>query len=215
MMSNQGIRKVNHVKLANFAITMILAAGFIAFEVFNAATTYYGFDLLFKNTMYATMLAIAVICVDIGGLSRILTPQQGREEPSIIKVLTLTWFFVAFVNALLTWYVIQIGFEANTPPMPASFGPLVLFIPPLIAALVFAVHCSMIFSLGVYLDVTLHGGRRVGSPLSHAMRQGSPTVAVSRQPEPMYRPPVSQQTVVQRAWPEKTVVRPGMPISEE
>ena len=213
-MAGQGFPKVNQVKLANFAITMILVVGFVAFEAFNAATTYQGFDYLFKNAMYASMLALAVICVDIGGLSRILTPQQGREEPAIIKVLTMTWLFVAFVNALLTWYVIEVSFETSPPAVPSALAPYVQFIPPLLAALVLAVHCSMIFSLGIYLDVTLHGGRRLGSPLEHALKQTRPTTSIAPRPEPLYRAAQPQATI-QKPWPEKQAVRPIPPSRDE
>ena len=197
--------KVNQVKLANIAIVMILIAGFVAFEVFNAATTYQGFTYLFRDTLYATMLAIAVICVDIGGLSRVLTPQQGRDEPAIIGVLSITWLFVAFVNAMLTWYVIEVGFEANPPVMPSAMRMFAGFIPAILAALIFAVHCAMIFSLGVYLDVTMHGGRRTGTPLGRALQQGRPTTTITR--EPAYRPTSVSVPSVQRPWPEKQGVQ--------
>jgi|WetSurSiteA1Bulk_404760.scaffolds.fasta_scaffold05076_3 hypothetical protein len=201
-MPNNAFPRVDQGKIIAFVISMVLVTGFVAFEVFNAATTYAGFNFLFKNQLFASTLAIAVVCVDLGGLSRILTPQTGRDEPRIIQILTSVWLLVALVNAGLTWYVISLSFQYSPPLMPTALVGHTEMVAVILSCLIFAVHVAMIYTLGVYLDVRLHNGRRVGTPLAASLRQGAP-VTRTAVPQPaaqtqMFRP--ESTNTAQRAW---------------
>lgn len=183
----------NFAVFAAVTINVVLIVGFIAFEVFNVITTKMAFEDILKSANMAIVAAIAFAATDIGGLARIFTPQKGKEEPAFIWAITGAWLVVACFNAFFTWWTIALIVESGIRA-PSAMQPYMVWVPVMFAVCVFLVHITVIYTLGVALDVAIHGGVRTGTPIGQALHIGNTHVArpVSK-PAPipsgqMYRP---------------------------
>jgi hypothetical protein len=191
-------RKGNNLHLlVNWLIKALLITGFICFEAFNVMTTSKSVNLIMRASDIGILLAVAIAFTDIGGLSRILTPQIGKEEPAMIKVITAVWLIVAVANAGMTWYYLQVNIEQDAPVVPAVLAGSTGIIAVVLALTVLMVHVTMIYALSIWLDV-LHNGQRVGAPLTQAAQVGKhaqPHTSIVRPPEKVYRPMQPQMEI--------------------
>ncbi len=94
-------------------IGMFLVVALIAFEVFNFDTTQYALrsllgDVRFLGLAWATILAFAFCAIDFAGLAHLFTPQRGRGEPREVWYLMGAWLLGATMNALMTWWAINL-----------------------------------------------------------------------------------------------------------
>ena len=68
---------------------MMIIGALLAFEIFNFSTTQFALadvlgNLSFAGMRWATVLAIAFCGIDVAGIARIFTPEQGADEPKEI-----------------------------------------------------------------------------------------------------------------------------------
>lgn len=94
--------------------SVLLLGALISFEIFNYSTTDFALtDLLgnlkFGGLRWATILALAFTGIDFAGIARLLTPEQGAEEPAEVWYLFGAWLLAATMNALLTWWGVSIA----------------------------------------------------------------------------------------------------------
>lgn len=94
-------------------IGIILVVALLAFEVFNFDTTKYALanllgDVSFLNIQWATILAFAFCAIDFAGLAHLFTPERGRDEPKETWYLMGAWLLGATMNALMTWWAINL-----------------------------------------------------------------------------------------------------------
>ena len=92
---------------------VILLIALIAFELFNFDTTRYALDNLlgevsFAGLRWATILAIAFCAIDFAGLTRLFTPERGRQEPTAVWYLMGAWLIGATMNAVMTWWAVSL-----------------------------------------------------------------------------------------------------------
>lgn len=135
-------------KLVNF----ILIMGVLAFEVFNITTTASALESMVPVGM-GVVLAIAFCATDIAGLVRVITPVKTmKDEPAIVRALFAIWFMVAIINAFLTWFSLQIYFDVTEIRVPIVMRELRDMIPFVLAFVVFMIHFTVVYSLGVFLE---------------------------------------------------------------
>ncbi len=94
-------------------IGLILIVALFAFEAFNFDTTRFALESLlgdveFAGITWAMILAIAFCAIDFAGLARIFTPEQGRDEPKFVWYLMGAWLLGATMNALMTWWAVNL-----------------------------------------------------------------------------------------------------------
>ena len=94
-------------------IAVVLIVALIAFEIFNFDTTRFALssllgDVRFLGISWAAILAIAFCAIDFAGLTRIFTPEKGKEEPKAVWYLTGAWLLGATMNAMMTWWAVSL-----------------------------------------------------------------------------------------------------------
>ncbi|HSH05069.1 MAG TPA: hypothetical protein VLL52_21320 [Anaerolineae bacterium] len=99
-------------------IGLILGVALLAFEIFNFDTTKYALNNLLGETSFvgvtwATILAIAFCAIDFAGLTHLMTPETGRDEPKEIWFLMGAWLLGATMNALMTWWAVSLTLLAH------------------------------------------------------------------------------------------------------
>lgn len=206
---------------------MLLAL--VAFEVFNFDTTQYALANLLGNVSFAglswaTILAIAFCAIDFAGLSRIFTPETGWKEPRAIWYLTGAWILGATMNAIMTWWAI------NLTLLNHDFGNEVLSraqllqgVPIFVAVLVWLTRILFIGSLALAGDQMWRGeqpatgaGQAATAPLQ-PVRLTPKRDTVSR--EQPVQPPTrvtDELTRIHRPAPpaERSPVSPPIPTSQ-
>ncbi len=191
-----------------YAFGALLIISLVAFEVFNFDTTEFALanllgDVNFIGLRWATILAIAFCAIDFAGLARIFTPEAGWEEPRAIWYLTGAWLLGATMNAVMTWWAVNITLLSH------DFGNEVLsrqqllqVVPVFVAVLVWLTRILFIGALSVA------GGHLVARPRPTA---SAATPAVSAQHAAQRQNPVrdmssSRLTTTARITDEPTVV---------
>lgn len=106
------LAKVNRNRGMLFGVLIVFAL--FSFEIFNFSTTEFALndllgDLSFANVRWATILAVAFCGIDFAGIARLLTPEQGAEEPLEVWYLFGAWLLAAAMNAMLTWWGVSIA----------------------------------------------------------------------------------------------------------
>lgn len=94
-------------------IGLVLLVALVAFEIFNFDTTRYALDSLlgdarFWGITWAAILAFAFCAIDFAGLSRLFTPERGRDEPKFVWYLMGAWLLGATMNAIMTWWAVNL-----------------------------------------------------------------------------------------------------------
>lgn len=94
-------------------VAIVLLVALISFEIFNFDTTRFALSSLlgevsFLGVSWAAILAIAFCAIDFAGLTRMFTPEQGREEPKAVWYLMGAWLLGATLNAVMTWWAVSL-----------------------------------------------------------------------------------------------------------
>lgn len=94
-------------------IAGIMLMALIAFELFNFDTTRYALTNLIGEVRvlgvgWSTILALAFCFIDFAGLFRLLTPEQGADEPKEVWYLMGAWLLGATMNAIMTWWAVSL-----------------------------------------------------------------------------------------------------------
>lgn len=192
-------------------IVLVIALG--AFELFNFDTTRYALQNLlgevrFLNIHWATILAIAFCAIDFAGLTRLFTPQQGKEEPTAVWYLMGAWLIGATMNAVTTWWAISLTLLSHDLGNELlSREQLLRWVPFFMAALVWLTRILFIGAISVageYLFDFAHLGpaktavtptpqpskptRPLAQPRSGSHPPAQPRPAMSAQPKEPSRP---------------------------
>ena len=135
----------------------ILLLALFAFEIFNFSTTDFaltdmlGTSLHFLGIRWATILSVAFCGIDFAGVARLLTPEQGRDEPSEAWYLFGAWLLAAAMNATLTWWGVAIAVRSHRElsALVISQNTLIKVVPVFVALMVWLIRVLIIgtFSL--------------------------------------------------------------------
>lgn len=134
----------------------ILVAALLAFELFNYSTTAFALqdvlgDLSFGGLPWATVLAFAFCAIDFAGIARLVTPEEGRDDPAEVWYLFAAWLLAAGFNAVLTWWGVSVAILNHNAVGGALVGQGVLTkaVPVFVAVMVWLVRVLIIgtFSL--------------------------------------------------------------------
>jgi hypothetical protein len=157
-----------------FGVLIILA--FAAFEVFNFSTTQVSLkdflgNMSFAGITWATILSVAACGMDLGGIARIFTPEQGNDEPIEVWYLLGAWAIAATGNATLTWWGLKISMtqaftagEALQTLTDSQRESAMVIVPIVIAIIVFALRVLIITTFSKWADRQL-ATRRPSRPL--------------------------------------------------
>jgi len=137
-------------------VALMLMVAMVGFELFNFATTEAALDYFLGGAMmfgvtWAMLIAIPACLVDFAGLSRIFTPQKGKEEPIGVYLTYGGWFVAAILNAGLTWFGV-LSIMVTIPGLGnevVSRDTLLSWVPIGIATFVFLIRVSLIGALNV------------------------------------------------------------------
>ncbi len=133
----------------------ILVIALIAFELFNFDTTRFALEnllgeMVFMGVAWATILAIAFCGIDLAGLVRLFSPQQGKEQPKEVWYLMGAWLLGATMNAVMTWWAVSLTLlDHNLGNEVLSREQLVRFVPIFVAILVWLTRILFIGSLSM------------------------------------------------------------------
>lgn len=167
-------------------IGAILIVALFAFELFNFDTTRYALsnllgDVAFLGVRWAAILAVAFCAIDFAGLAHLFTPEDGREERTVIWYLMGAWLLGATMNAVMTWWAVNLTLLSH------PFGNEVLnreqllqLVPPFVAVLVWLTRILFIGAFAV-------AGDRFFSAQPAAAQRPAAT-AVARKPVPTPQP---------------------------
>ena len=139
---------------------MIILCALLAFEVFNYSTTQFALqdilgNLTFAGFRWATILAIAFCGIAFAGIARILTPQQGRDEPAEVWYLFGAWLLAAGFNATLTWWGVSVAIVSHTSAAGGaviSNTTLIKVVPIFVAVMVWLIRVLIIGTFSVAGD---------------------------------------------------------------
>lgn len=97
------------------AIGLLFLVALLAFEIFNFDTTRFALtdflgDTGFAGLRWATILAIAFCAIDFAGLLRFFLPQdeEGNMPPEVWYLMG-AWLLGATMNALMTWWAVNLS----------------------------------------------------------------------------------------------------------
>lgn len=167
--------------------TTVLFIALFAFEVFNFTTTEYSLQdvlgrLSFLGIPWATLLTTAFCLLDLAGLARMFTPEQGDQEPAEVWYLFGAWVLAAAMNASLTWWGVAVAIASNTTSQSASLmgrEKIQAIVPVFVAILVFVIRILIIGTLSVSAD------KKQAKVYS---RPSSPVTVISKQTYPPAKP---------------------------
>jgi hypothetical protein len=124
------------------------------FEIFNFSTTHFALrdllgELKFMGIQWSTTLAIAFCAIDFAGISRMFTPEEGREEPKEVWYLFGAWLLAATMNASLTWWGVSMAIANHTVQSTAIIeaGTILKVVPIFVAILVWVIRVLVIGSI--------------------------------------------------------------------
>jgi hypothetical protein len=144
--------KIFNMKVNRITSTAtLLAVGWVLFEVFNFATTEFALtdimgELSFLGLRWATLLALAFCIIDLAGIARVFTPEQGRDEPVEVWWLFGAWLLAATLNATLTWWAMSVAINGHVAQGAAVVGQKAMTgtVPVVIAILVWLTRIMII-----------------------------------------------------------------------
>lgn len=148
---------------------MIIGA-WLAFEIFNYSTTDYALtdvlgNLTFLGIRWATILSLAFCGIDIAGIARLFTPEQGRDEPMEVWYLFGAWLLAAAMNAILTWWGVSVAItnhSSQSAGVVVSSNTLTKVVPIFVALMVWLIRVLIIGTFSVAGEKLFsHADRRV------------------------------------------------------
>lgn len=169
---------------------MILIIGSFFFEISNYFTTWYALsdilgEIRFGFMTWATILSIAFVAVDLGGIARLFTPEEGKNEPEEVWYLFGAWMLAATFDACLSWWSIKLAIVSNPVPskLLAIYPNAINLLPVIGAGIELVIRILLINRLATHGEKLLGMTRRP---------QPKPQVV---QPQSAYRPFYNQQTM--------------------
>lgn len=96
------------------AIGLLFLVALLAFEIFNFDTTRFALtdflgDANFAGLRWAAILAVAFCAIDFAGLLRFFLPQDEEGSmPAEVWYLMGAWLLGATMNALMTWWAVNL-----------------------------------------------------------------------------------------------------------
>ncbi len=146
-------------------VAFILLAALLGFEIFNFDTTRFALrnlfgEMRFAGLSWASVLAFAFCSIDFAGLVRMFTPEQGKDEPLEVWLLSAAWLLGATMNALMTWYATAVVIMIR--PLGTTWvssQDIAFYAPIFVAVLVWLTRILFIGSISVAGDRLLHGHR--------------------------------------------------------
>lgn len=228
----------------HFLLGLILIFALLAFEMFNFDTTRFALesllgDIRFAGIGWATILAVAFCAIDFAGLSRLFTPERGKDEPKEVWYLTGAWLLGATMNAVMTWWAVStVLLSHDLGNEVLSREQLLHIVPVFVAILVWLTRILFIGAVTMAGERLLHGhgsagpakappaqkasgrGQQAPSSRAYPTQQSTsqtatptPTKPTATQPAAKRGPSGSQQTTrINRRPPRprsKNVKRPG------
>lgn len=145
--------KIDYVRLAHaqkrgLVFGSIVFSALLGFEVFNYSSTSFALNdilgnLSFGPLRWATILALAFCMIDLAGIARIFTPEEGRNEPAEVWYLFAAWFLAAAFNAVLTWWGISVAMSA-AGIVPFGQTSMIKIVPVFVATMVLVIRVLLI-----------------------------------------------------------------------
>jgi hypothetical protein len=179
------------------AITAILVVAMLAFELFNFDTTRFALhnllgDVSFAGIRWAAILALAFCAIDFAGLAHLCAPEREQDAGHATWYLMGAWLLGATMNALMTWWAINVTLLGHTFGNEVlSRGQILEVVPPFVAALVWLTRILFIGAFWMSGEQAMAEDqpavRAPGLPLSRpaAIAAGSrPVSGISRPAEP-------------------------------
>jgi hypothetical protein len=177
----------------------ILLLALFAFEIFNYSTTDFaltdmlGSSLCFLGIRWATILSLAFCGIDFAGVARLLTPQQGRNEPAEAWYLFGAWLLAAAMNAALTWWGVAVAVRSHQELSTLIIGQdtLTKVVPVFVALMVWLMRVLIIGTFSMAGDRLFSLAEARPSMLGNALRsRPSPQPArTSSLPQPNWPVP--------------------------
>lgn len=188
-------------------VGVLMGLALVAFEVFNFDTTQYALanllgNVSFAGLQWATILAFAFCAIDFAGLARIFTPETGAQEPRSVWYLTGAWLLGATLNAIMTWWAVNLTLLShNFGNEVLSRAQLLQIVPVFVAALVWLTRILFIGSLSLAGDQVLLGARQ-----AQADRPATAPVVTTEGPRPVRLAPKRDASGVSQRSPATTPV---------
>lgn len=138
---------------SSMALLSIFAA-LVVFEVFSYSTTSFALRTLFGNLStggmrWASLLAVAICCMDIAGIIclflPVVNPTQLKRDPRLFSA----WLLAAVVNTWLTWHGISLAIAIRQAQIGwvVDVEVLTKTLPIFIAFLIWLIRILLIGSL--------------------------------------------------------------------
>jgi len=149
------IKRITRQRGALFGGILVMAL--LAFEIFNYSTTAFaltdvlGTSLRFLGISWATILSIAFCGIDFAGLARLFTPAQGQNEPAEAWYLFGAWLLAAAMNAILTWWGVDVAIHSHQELSALVVGQATLtkVVPVFVAFMVWLIRVLIIGSFSM------------------------------------------------------------------
>jgi hypothetical protein len=127
----------------------------------------------FAGLGWATILAVAFCAIDFAGLSRLLTPEKGRDVPKEIWYLTGAWLLGATMNAIMTWWAVSLVLlDHNLGNEVLSRQDLLAIVPVFVAILVWITRILFIGAVTIAGERLLHerAERKLGQQPTYRLK---------------------------------------------
>ena len=153
-------------RISKGVITLaLLFFGLFVFELFNYYTSKIALDDIFASfgtvtflgytTTLGALLAVGASTIDIGGILRIFTPEQGKHEPEWVQTAYIFWILSSLINACLTWWVVRLGL-LNPIRMPPELYGKEPIIAVMVALFVWAIRYGLVRNVGTTGDAFIN-----------------------------------------------------------
>lgn len=201
-------------------IGSLLIVALFAFEIFNFDTTRFALrnllgEISFWKLQWATILAIAFCAIDFAGLSRLFTPEQGREEPAAVWYLMGAWLLGATMNAIMTWWAVSLTLLSHDLGNEVvSREQLLQAAPIFVATLVWLTRILFIGSLSVagdHLFASQRPSTQPSAPSLTAPRPRETAVPRPKRQAPNTRSRIRQRPPMSRPTPTPAGMRAQSP----
>lgn len=164
------------VLTARAVLGVMLLVGLLAFDIFNFDTTRFALSYFFEGAQFfgipwSVIVAIAATSVDLAGIAKIFTPEQGLKNEDVwVWVLLAVWFITAVINATGTWWamVLLLSEHQTMGNLLVSQMELLTWVPVILALFILTVRVGLIGSISMAGDRWLWGASETAQSHSKA-----------------------------------------------
>ncbi|HET59395.1 MAG TPA: hypothetical protein ENN32_03410 [Chloroflexi bacterium] len=191
------LNQINFNRLRNSSdrrslfLGVLIVGALILFEVFNFSTTHFALqdllgDLKTLGIRWATLLSLAFCAIDFAGISRMFSPEQGRDEPREIWFLFGAWLLAATMNASLTWWGVSMAISNHSiqSAVIIDSSKILQVVPLFVAILVWVIRVLVIGTIGSLGEQMLWGQQPRMANRSRSLRSSRQPVSAARQAQP-------------------------------